>query len=161
MYDHLRGFSCLGPDPRTRGASPVALGALLDRLRPARPDDRRVLRVYREHIHDLVRRVRVVFDEWVQLREVEPDNMRLANAAAVDRWELMRLSKTVERLHAPRAASANQRAVQDALVGAARACQLLANGYRSHKSEAVCDGQALLVESVAALVELAGQLEDR
>ena len=139
----------------------MALGALLDRLRPSRPDERRAQRAYCEHIYAIARRVRVIFDDWVQLREVEPDNMRLANAAAVDRWELMRLSKTVERLHAPRPASGNQRAVQEALVGAARACQLLANGYRSHKSEAVCDGQALLVESVEALIALAGQLQER
>jgi hypothetical protein len=57
--------------------------------------------------------------------------------------------------------SAMHRDVQNALVGAARACQLLANGYRFHKSEAVCDGQALLVETVADISELVAQLQMR
>jgi hypothetical protein len=53
------------------------------------------------------------------------------------------------------------RDVLNAVVGAARACQLLANGYRSHKSEAVCDGQALLVETVNEIDDLVGQLQMR
>jgi hypothetical protein len=38
---------------------------------------------------------------------------------------------------------------------------LLANGYRFHKSEAICDGQAMLVETVDDLNGLAGQLQMR
>jgi hypothetical protein len=40
------------------------------------------------------------------------------------------------------------------VTSAARACQLLANGYRFHKSQAVCDGQAMLLDSVNDLSEL-------
>jgi len=43
----------------------------------------------------------------------------------------------------------------------ARACQLLANGYRFHKSEAVCDGQALLVETVGDIADLLTQIRTR
>ena len=53
------------------------------------------------------------------------------------------------------------RDVQNAVIGSARACQLLANGYRFHKSEAVCDGQALLVETVANITDLVAQLQMR
>jgi hypothetical protein len=53
------------------------------------------------------------------------------------------------------------RVVRNALAGAARACQLLANGYRFHNSEAVCDGQALLVETIADINEQVAQLRAR
>jgi len=51
--------------------------------------------------------------------------------------------------------------VHNAVLGSARACQLLANGYRGHKSDAVCDGQALLLESVADINALVDQLQIR
>ena len=51
---------------------------------------------------EIVTRVNGVFDEWNTLREIEPDNERLANAAAVNRWELMRMSKDAEQLDARR-----------------------------------------------------------
>jgi hypothetical protein len=105
--------------------------------------------------------VRAVFDDWVAVREVETDNSRLANTAAVNRWELMRLVREVDSLEPPRSLAGVHRDVLNAVVGAARACQLLANGYRSHKSEAVCDGQALLVETVNEIDDLVGQLQMR
>jgi len=105
--------------------------------------------------------VRVTFDDWVRMREIEPDNMRLANASAVNRWELMRLANEAELLEPPRKLANVHRGVQEAVIGAARACQLLANGYRFYKSEAVCDGQALLVETVQDINALAAQLQMR
>jgi len=106
-------------------------------------------------------RVRAIFDDWGTLREVEPDNARLANAAAVNRWELMRMARDAEQLEPPRSLSSVHRDVQNAMVGCARACQLLANGYRFHKSEAVCDGQALLVETVGDIADLLTQIQTR
>jgi hypothetical protein len=47
------------------------------------------------------------------------------------------------------------------VIASARACQLLANGYRFHKSEAICDGQALLVEAVQDLEGLVRVAESR
>jgi hypothetical protein len=73
----------------------------------------------------------------------------------------MRMVKEAEQQQPPRSLSGTHRDIQNALVGAARACQLLANGYRFHKSEAVCDGQALLVETVTDISELVAQLEMR
>jgi hypothetical protein len=95
------------------------------------------------------------------LREVESDYARLANAAAVNRWELLRMAHDLEQLEQPRSLSSLHREVHNALIGSARACQLLANGYRFHKSEAVCDGQALLVETVDDMGELLVQIQTR
>jgi hypothetical protein len=105
--------------------------------------------------------MRAAFDGWIHLREVEPDHARLANAAAVSRWELMRLAQQIEQLDPPRSLSSVQHDVHNAVVGCARACQLLANGYRFHKSEAVCDGQALLIETVKDISDLVEQLQMR
>ena len=102
-----------------------------------------------------------IFDDWLSLREIESDNGELANAAAVSRWELMRLARTAEGLDAPRSWAGIHKDVHNAVLGSARACQLLANGYRGHKSEAVCDGQALLLDSVADINALVDQLQMR
>ena len=139
----------------------MALASFWQLLRPQTLQQQRALHLYVAEVQEVVTRVNTVFDEWNTLREVEPDNERLANAAAVNRWELMRLARQAEQFDAPRAVLGIQREVHNAVVGAARASQLLANGYRSHKSEAVCDGQALLVEVVADLHALLDQLQMR
>jgi hypothetical protein len=139
----------------------VALATFLQLLRPPSLEEQRAQRLYRAEAERISNRLRVIFDNWLSLREVESDNFQLANAAAVYRWEVMRIVKETERLEPSRSMSAMHRDVQNALVGAARACQLLANGYRFHKSEAVCDGQALLVETVADISELVAQLQMR
>jgi hypothetical protein len=139
----------------------VALATFLQLLRPHSLEEQRAQRLYRAEAEQISNRLRVIFDDWLSLREVESDNFQLANAAAVYRWEVMRILKETERLEPSRSMSAMHRDVQNALVGAARACQLLANGYRFHKSEADCDGQALLVETVADISELVAQLQMR
>jgi hypothetical protein len=139
----------------------VALATFLQLLRPQTAEERHALRLYRAEVQQISTRLRRIQDEWLALREVESDYAQLANAAAVNRWELMRLLKTAEGLEPPRSVSNLHRDVHNDLVGAARACQLLANGYRFHKSEAICDGQALLVETVDDLNALADQLQTR
>jgi hypothetical protein len=139
----------------------VALATFLQLLRPQTLQDQRALRVYRSEVQQVAERMRAAFDGWIHLREVEPDHARLANAAAVSRWELMRLAQQIEQLDPPRSLSNIQRDVHNAVVGCARACQLLANGYRFHKSEAVCDGQALLIETVKDISDLVEQLQMR
>jgi hypothetical protein len=139
----------------------LALGSILQLLRPQTLQEQRAQRVYRTEVEHIAGRMRTALDDWVRLREVEPDNMRLANAAAVNRWELMRLAHETEQLEPPRKLASVHRDVHDAVLSAARACQLLANGYRFYKSEAVCDGQALLVETVQNINVLAAQLQMR
>jgi len=139
----------------------VALATFLQLLRPHSLEEQRAQRLYRAETEKMAQRLREIFDEWLALREYESDYVQLANAAAVSRWELMRLARDADTLDPPRSIVATHRDIHNALVGAARACQLLANGYRFHKSEAVCDGQALLVETVADLSELVAQLQMR
>jgi hypothetical protein len=139
----------------------LALGSILQLLRPQTLQEQRAQREYRTQVQYIAGRMRDAFDQWVRMREIEPDYARLANAAAVNRWELMRLASEAELLDPPRKLASVHRDVQDTVVAAARACQLLANGYRSYKSEAVCDGQALLVETVQNINALAAQLQMR
>jgi len=139
----------------------VALATFLQLLRPQTLEEQRAQRLYRAELQQIASRVRAIFDEWLELRELQADYAQLANAAAVNRWEVMRLVKQAERLEAPRSLSGSHRDAHNALVGAARACQLLANGYRVHKSDAICDGQAMFLETVADLSELVAQLQMR
>jgi hypothetical protein len=143
------------------GSRYVALATFLQLLRPETVADQRALRAYRGEVQGVASRLRQLFDEWVATREIEPDHSRLANVAAVNRWELMLLAERTVHLDVPRSLISNQRAVREAVIASARAYQLLANGYRFHKSEAVCDGQALLVETVDDLTALAAQLLPR
>jgi hypothetical protein len=132
----------------------LAIAEFLQFLRPQREDQQHTARVYRAHVEAIDQRVREIFDAWVAQREVEPDYARLANSAAVHRWELMRLGKRAERLHPPRAFNRAHADLVDVVTDCARACQLLANGYRFYKSEAICDGQALFVDTLERLDHL-------
>ena len=134
---------------------------LLKRIGSPRRAETHVLGAYRLRVLDAAEHVRRACEAWDGLRQIEPDNARLANTAAVNRWELMRLLRQLERLHVPSMVSKLHKELSAALHDAARAWQLLATGYRSHKSEAVCDGQALLVEAAAAVQIISRELETR
>ena len=139
----------------------MALATFLQLLRPPGLEEQRARRLYGARAQQLASRMRAIFDEWMATRELEPDSGRLANTAAVYRWELLRLAREVESMDPPRSLGGVHRDVLNTIVGAARACQLLANGYRFHKSEAVCDGQALLLETVEEIAERVAQLQMR
>src|SRR5438067_2802827 len=165
MYDASLGLFLIvkrGPHPRTQGARTVALATFLQLLRPqSLAQEQRAQGLYRARAQQIASQLRTVFDDWLALREVEPEYAQLANVAAVRRWELLRLARDTEYLNPPRSLAGIHRDLHNALIGSARACQLLANGYRFHKSDAVCDGQALLVETVAEVSELVAQLQMR
>jgi len=137
----------------------MALASFLHLRKPQTLQEQRAERLYVAQVREIAARVTRVFDEWGALRETEPDNERLANSAAVNRWELMLLAKEAERLTPPRTMLTTHRDLHNAVIGAARACQLIANGYRAYKSEAVCDGQALLVDVLEDVNELVEQLQ--
>ncbi|MBV8716802.1 MAG: hypothetical protein JO020_05640 [Chloroflexi bacterium] len=139
----------------------MALATFLQLLRPTSIEQQRAQRAYRAEVQQIASRMQTIFEDWLSLREIESDNFELANAAAVSRWELMRLARSAEELEAPRSCAAIHRDVHNAVVGSARACQLLANGYRGHKSEAVCDGQALFLDTLADINALLDQLQMR
>lgn len=139
----------------------MALASFLHILRPTTIQEQDAQRAYRAEVDQIAERVQAIFNDWLSLRELESDYAELANASAVNRWELMRLARGAEQLTSPRAWASVHRSFHNAVLGSARACQLLANGYRGHKFEVVCDGQALLVESVADISALLGQLQMR
>jgi hypothetical protein len=139
----------------------LALATFLHLLRPTTLEEQRAQRAYRSEVQQIASRMQTTFDAWLSLREIESDNFELANAAAVSRWELMRLARSAEQLEPPRSWASIHRDIHNAVVGSARACQLLANGYRGHKSEAVCDGQALFLETLADINALLDQLQMR
>ncbi len=146
-------------DQRWESDGLLALGTFLQLLRPQSLDQQHRAGVYRAHVQVIAQHVREIFEEWVAQREIEPDYGRLANTSAVNRWELLRLRKRCERLRPPRALGRAHDDLLTAVTASARACQLLANGYRSHKSEAICDGQALLVETMDELSALLRDVE--
>jgi len=139
----------------------LAIATFLQLLRPQTLEDQREQRIYSTQVLNVITQIREVFDGWNSTREIEPDYARLANTAAVNRWELMRLAAQVEEMQAPRLLSGAHRNVLAAVTSSARACQLLAVGYRFHKSDAICDGQALLLETVEGLDDLIVQVESR
>jgi hypothetical protein len=118
------------------------------------------LSTFRQELEGVVTRICTIRDEWVRLCNLERDRERLANAAAVFRWELARLAPRLGEVSAPEIASTLHRDFQDALSRTARGCQLLATGYRSHNSESVCDGQSLLLESADLVERLVRQLDE-
>src|SRR5690242_9890557 len=107
MYDASLGlrYAKLAPDaptPAPQGARPpLALGTFLQSLRPTSLQEQRAQRAYRAEVQQIATRMQSIFDEWLSLRETSSDYGELANAAAVSRWELMRLAKTAEGLEAP------------------------------------------------------------
>jgi signal transduction histidine kinase len=139
----------------------LALATFLQLLRPSSIAERRAQRAYRAEVQQVASRMQTIFEDWLSLREIESNYSELANAAAVWRWELMRLARSAELLEPPRSWVGIHRDVHNAVLGSARACQLLANGYRGHKTDAVCDGQALLLDTLADINALVDQLQMR
>src|SRR6476646_7839508 len=89
---------------RHNGQHPqMAIGVrFLQLLKPQTLQEQRAQRLYVAEAPKVAARVCRAFDEWSALREVEPDNERLSNAAAVSRWELMLVVKQAETLTPPR-----------------------------------------------------------
>ena len=93
----------------------MALATFLQLLRPQTLQEQRAIRGYRAQVQQMADRLQAIFDEWGALREVEPDYARLANAAAVNRWELMRMARDANELEPPRSLANVHRDVQNAV----------------------------------------------
>lgn len=97
-------------------------------------------------------------ESWNDLVQLSPDDPQLANVASVNRWEMLKVAEELGQLEVPRAAAARHREIRDAVQSSARACQLLANGYRFHKADAMCDGHILLLDTMDRLNRLSGNV---
>lgn len=115
------------------------------------PEEGQTLRAYYAGILPLAQRASGFHDQWLDLRNLAEDDQQLANAASVHRWETTRL---VDELRA-QTPPARARPIHGNLVAClndfSHAFQLLATGTRYHRTEALCDGQALLVDCGARL----------
>lgn len=136
----------------------MPLSSLLRRFRSLGPDERAELAAYRARLEELLPRLRAIRIEWIEQSRDEPSGERLANAASVYRWEVSKLGQQLDEIGVPRSGEHVHRDFQAVFADAARACQLLATGSRFHKSEAVCDGQTLLVEATDGAERLVGEL---
>ncbi len=137
----------------------MAFDSLLRHFRRPKPEELEALREYHAQTAPLIERVRSMHDEWYTKSEVAAEKVRLANIASVNRWEVVRMGEQVEGLAAPPLAGGSHRDIVSALKDAARAYQLLATGHRYHRSEALCDGQTLLSESIETLSSARRQIE--
>ena len=133
----------------------------LRRRRPLPSDEAAALASYRERVAAIAQRVGVVRDEWLETVGQDPVDAQVANVASVHRWELSRLASEADALVAPVVAANVHQQVRRALSDAARGCQLLATGSRFHKSEAICDGQVLLVGAAETLERMLADLDAR
>lgn len=125
----------------------MPLASIIRRFRGPTAEELDAVRDYRTEVEPAVGRLLSIRDLWLDLTLTERDDTRLANTASIYRWELARLGQRVAGLEAPVLVANAQRALLNVLSEASRGCQLLATGHRFHKSETVCDGQTLLVES--------------
>ena len=78
------------------------ISALLHRFRPPSDADLGSLGAYRAAVQELAARLHKTCDAWDGVRQLEPDTTRLANTAAVNRWETVRLAHHVDQLDVPR-----------------------------------------------------------
>ena len=140
---------------------PMPFASLIRRLRPLPRAEVEALAAYRDRIAPVALQVSEVRDRWLEMVAQHPVDDQLANSASVHRWELSRLAADMEGIEPPPVAASVHHQVRRAVGDAARGCQLLATGSRFHKSEAICDGQVLLVDAAESLQKLLADLDGR
>jgi hypothetical protein len=122
----------------------AALGRLFRRHpRPSREE----LAAYASEVVPTLVRAERLYQDWFEQAALFADGEKLANAAAVHRWEAATLGQGLGRVTPPPALARAHAEVIAALQMASRAAQLLSSGSRYHNSNAVCDGQTHLEES--------------
>lgn len=126
----------------------MPFAALLRHFKPRlTPEQLAEIRAFRTFIAPAVARLVEIRDQWVDLSLYERDETKLANTVAIYRWELARLGNAFHDYQPAPPIQSAHKDLTAAFADASRGCQLLATGHRFHKSETVCDGQTLLVES--------------
>jgi hypothetical protein len=119
----------------------AALGRLFKRTPPPSPVE---LLAYAHQVVPSLERAEHLYHEWFEQVSLFVDNEKLANAAAIHRWETATMGQRLARLEAPPLLARPHAELVAALRLASRAAQLLSNGSRFHSAGAVCDGQTLL-----------------
>ena len=119
----------------------------LVRRRPAPPPD--VLDPYAAAVLHLADRAEALYHAWFEHTALVSDSEKLANAAAIHRWEAATLARKLEQIAPPAELAHDHGRLLGAVELARRAAQLLSSGSRYHNANAVCEGQMLLTESRA------------
>jgi hypothetical protein len=96
---------------------------------------------------DLLARCEELHERWLVALDEQRRNERLANAAAVYRWQLTAVLARLEALPVPSTLQAWHDALLEALGAASRGTHLLSHGYRFHVVRTICDGGLLLEEA--------------
>jgi hypothetical protein len=123
-------------------------GALFGRRAPPTPvvgDD--AVHGYADVALDLLACWEQYHERWLLALEVQRRSERLANAAAVYRWQLNAVVGRLEGLTVPPALRAWHDALLEAFGAASRGTHLLSHGYRFHVVRTICDGGVLLEDA--------------
>jgi len=108
---------------------------------------------------DLLERWEDLHQRWLAALDEQRRNERLANAAAVYRWQLNGVREGLAALTVPQAGTAWHAALTEALDAADRGTHLLSHGYRFHSVRTICDGGLLLEEAHEQARAVRGVLE--
>jgi hypothetical protein len=112
---------------------------------PAVGDD--AVHGYADVALDLLARWEEYHERWLLALEEQRRNERVANAAAVYRWQLNAVRTRLESLTVPPALRAWHDALMEAFGAASRGTHLLSHGYRFHVVRTICDGGVLLEDA--------------
>jgi hypothetical protein len=122
----------------------AAIGRFLRRPPPPPAD---LLEAYAHEVIPVLDRAEWLYEYWLEQSTLFTDGEKLGNVAAIHRWEIATMGRSLERVVPPAVLADAHERVVDALELASRAAQLLSNGSRFHNANAVCEGQALLTAS--------------
>lgn len=120
----------------------VSRVARLFRRRPRPPAE--ILAPYAAAALPLLERAERLYHEWFEYVALVADSEKLANAAAIQRWEAATLARSLEGVVPPEALADAHADLVVTLHQASRASQLLSSGSRYHSASAYCEGQVLL-----------------
>jgi hypothetical protein len=96
---------------------------------------------------DLLARWEELHERWLIALDEQRRTERLANAAAVYRWQLNAVLARIEALPVPSTLRTWHDALLEALGAASRGTHLLSHGYRFHVVRTICDGGVLLEDA--------------
>jgi hypothetical protein len=122
----------------------AALGRLFQRQPAPTPEE---LSGYADRVFPDLERAEALYQDWFEQSALFIDNEKLANGAAIHRWETARMSRSLKQVFPPAPLAQPHADLIVSLSQASRAAQLLSSGSRFHNASAVCDGQTMLEES--------------
>jgi hypothetical protein len=121
-----------------------ALTSLGRFIRRTPPPPVELLEAYAHEVIPVLDRAEWLYHYWLEQSTLFTDGEKLGNVAAIHRWEITSMGRSLERVVPPSVLAGPHEDVLDALETASRATQLLSNGSRFHNANAVCEGLAML-----------------